>query len=89
MAGYGGTFLFCGFWHGATPNFLVWGLWHAVGFIIQDGWTRYQRSRGIKSALSKGVLHDTLDTLLTFAFVSVGWIFFVLPWGKLVQIRVW
>jgi D-alanyl-lipoteichoic acid acyltransferase DltB (MBOAT superfamily) len=88
-AGYGGTFLFCGFWHGATPNFLLWGLWHAVGFIIQDAWTRYRYSRWVKPGRSNGALDRTLDTLLTFAFVSVGWIFFVLPWGKLVQIRVW
>src|SRR5258705_795551 len=30
------TFLFCGFWHGATPNFLLWGLYHAFGLIVFD-----------------------------------------------------
>jgi len=86
VLGYTGTFLFCGYWHGSTANFLLWGLWHAAGLAAHDAWTRNQRRRGIKPSAQSGVFRNALDTTLTFAFVSVGWIFFVLPVDKLLRI---
>ena len=77
--GYVSTFLLCGYWHGATANFLLWGLWHAVGLVTQDTWTRRKRRRGVKPVLGKSPLQRGIDTALTFSYVSIGWIFFVLP----------
>ena len=86
---YFGTFLFCGYWHGATANFLVWGLWHAFGLIVQDAWTRVRRRAGIKPTIKKTWFMTARDTIMTFSFVSVGWIFFVLPISKLQHVKLW
>ncbi len=82
------TFLFCGFWHGATSNFLVWGLYHAAGLIAYDLYRPGAMRRRLKR---KGSPHAALVNRLerwsaiagTFAFVSAGWIFFVLPISRL------
>lgn len=84
---YLGTFLFCGYWHGAAPNFLLWGLYHAAGLIVQDRWDRYRRRPGPRPVAGKSVRGRVAGMTLTFAFVSVGWIFFVLPLGKLAAVR--
>lgn len=84
---YLGTFLFCGYWHGATPNFLLWGLYHAAGLIVQDRWERYRRKPGPRPAARKSVLSRAAGIAMTFVFVSVGWIFFVLPLGKIAAVR--
>lgn len=86
VVGYLLTFLFCGYWHGATANFLLWGLWHAVGLAAQDSWMRFQRGRGIKPVLKKGPLRLAIDVTATFLFVSVGWILFVLPVERLLTL---
>ncbi|MBR4786676.1 MAG: MBOAT family protein [Bacteroidales bacterium] len=70
------TFLVCGLWHGSTLNFVLWGLWHGVGLsmykIFDTQWppkpTRTNRLAG---------------TVLTFVFVTVGWILFNYPMDKL------
>lgn len=86
VLGYTGTFLFCGYWHGSTANFLLWGLWHAAGLAAHDAWTRRQRRRGVKPTAQSGAVRNALDTTLTFTFVSLGWIFFVLPVDRLLRI---
>ena len=89
VIGYFGTFLFCGYWHGATVNFLLWGLWHATGLAGQDLWIRYRRGKGFKPPMTKNAFQRTRDTALTFAFVSTGWILFVLPVSQLSRIGGW
>jgi alginate O-acetyltransferase complex protein AlgI len=86
VLGYTGTFLLCGYWHGATLNFLLWGLWHALGLAVQDAWMRFQRSRGRRPTPKKGPVQTGLGIAATFLFVSVGWILFVLPVDRLVTI---
>jgi D-alanyl-lipoteichoic acid acyltransferase DltB (MBOAT superfamily) len=86
VVGYVLTFLLCGYWHGATANFLLWGLWHAMGLAAQDSWMRFQRGRGIKPTLKKGPVRLAIDVAATFLFVSVGWIFFVLPVDRLMTL---
>jgi alginate O-acetyltransferase complex protein AlgI len=76
------TFLFCGYWHGPTANFLLWGLYQALGLIVYDVWRTWaakkRRARKGKPLLP-APLGRVLATGLTFSFVSVGWIPFVLP----------
>jgi alginate O-acetyltransferase complex protein AlgI len=86
VLGYAGTFLFCGYWHGSTANFLLWGLWHAAGLAAHDAWIRHQRRRGIKPTAQSGAFRNALDTTATFVFVSLGWILFVLPVDRLLRI---
>ena len=84
--GYLATFVFAGFWHGATANFLLWGAWHALGLIAQD-FAQKLRPRKPGLARSDSLAVRSVKTMATFVFVSLGWIFFVLPIDQLVKIR--
>jgi alginate O-acetyltransferase complex protein AlgI len=81
------TFLFCGYWHGPTLNFLLWGLYHGTGVVAYELY-RQGKSRRSKNA-GKSRYLESLGragaVLLTFSFVSFGWIFFVLPTGMIFQ----
>jgi D-alanyl-lipoteichoic acid acyltransferase DltB (MBOAT superfamily) len=65
------TFLLSGFWHGASWNFVLWGMYHGVLLVI---------TRGIGSALRlperwPGPL-GLLQIALTFVLMMGGWLFF-------------
>ena len=78
------TFAFVGFWHGAGSNFLVWGIWHGTGMALYDLYRRrfakdvawWERVSGPWTLARRAVAIG-----ITFSFVSVGWILFVLPVG--------
>jgi len=55
----------CGFWHGASWNFILWGLIHGVGLIVSS--FVVIPSKGIKRVIA---------TVVTFHFVCFAWIFF-------------
>lgn len=84
--GYTATFLFAGFWHGASANLLLWGLWHAVGMIAQD-FSQKLMPRRPGVVTKDGLIVRSLKILATFSFVSMGWLFFVLPLDQLAKIR--
>ncbi len=60
------VFLLCGFWHGASWNFIIWGLWHG-GFLMLE------RLHG--GALAK-VLRGPVSHVYVLLVVMVGWVFF-------------
>lgn len=59
------VFLASGFWHGASWNFVFWGLCHGIFMVI---------TRAFKSFFDK--LHPVFNWVLTFSFVNVMWVFF-------------
>jgi D-alanyl-lipoteichoic acid acyltransferase DltB (MBOAT superfamily) len=75
------TFLACGYWHGPTTNFLLWGLYHGVGLIA------YDLARGGRRKGKPTRLGHALAVAVTFSFVSLGWIPFVLPLSRLLALR--
>jgi alginate O-acetyltransferase complex protein AlgI len=82
------TFLFCGYWHGPTLNFLLWGLYHGLGIVVYDLYRRGAPRRRLKRegrppSTYAGLLGRGLSVLLTFSFVSLGWVFFALPAGMI------
>ncbi len=88
VASYLATFLFCGYWHGPTLNFLLWGLYHGAGIIVYDlyrqGATRRRLKRKGKPLFPYAEpLGRAASIALTFCFVSLGWVFFVLPAGMI------
>jgi D-alanyl-lipoteichoic acid acyltransferase DltB (MBOAT superfamily) len=92
VVGYLVTFGAAGYWHGPTPNFVLWGLYHAAGLIAYD----YYRSWQLKRRLARGSLNAGRPATFasraaaiaaTFIFVSIGWILFVLPVGALMSVR--
>lgn len=60
------AFAISGIWHGAAYNFLIWGLWHGVMMIVERAWRRWSPVR----------LPHVAGVALTFAGVSLGWLFF-------------
>ncbi len=74
------TMLLIGLWHGITLNFIFWGIWHGLGLFLQNRWSDFVRTRfpalgqnpSLQPALEVGGI------LLTFHFVTLGWVFFAL-----------
>lgn len=75
------TMTLIGLWHGVTWNFLIWGLWHGIGLFIHNRWHAAFRARnaGQVSAHRQGYLLNALGIFLTFNYVALGWVWFVLP----------
>ena len=73
------TFLFCGFWHGSTPNYLAWGLYHGVGLVALDLLRQRRPPRPPRRSGPMRLVGQVAGTAATFAFVSLGWLFFMLP----------
>ena len=63
------VFAISGLWHGASWNFLLWGLYHGL-FLLLDRWFLLRWLEGIPRVLR---------SLLTFSIATVGWIVFALP----------
>jgi alginate O-acetyltransferase complex protein AlgI len=73
-------FFLCGLWHGASWNFVIWGLFHGTFLVIERLIGRNRRARtnrfdeviAARPAIS-GVFFGHLYTLLV---VMAGWVFF-------------
>ncbi len=75
------TMILIGLWHGVTLNFVLWGLWHGLGLFVHNRWSDATRARvgeWASTPFRQNVL-NVLGVLLTFHFVALGWIWFVLP----------
>lgn len=59
------TFLIGGIWHGAAWTFVLWGMLHGTGLVVQRLWSKLN----IK-------MHNTFAVIFTFVFVNIGWVFF-------------
>lgn len=60
------VFLLCGFWHGASWNFVIWGALHGALLVIErNGWGRYIAR-----------LWRPLQHVYTLLLVMIGWVFF-------------
>ena len=78
------TMVLVGLWHGVTINFIFWGLWHGLGLMIQNRWSGWIK-KIIPPSEKKWIqfLRDGAGVILTFNYVTLGWIWFVLPTPKL------
>ena len=71
-----------GLWHGVTLNFFIWGIWNALGLFFHQLYADHTKNQ--LTTISEGHsiafrVYTIGSTLLTFLFVSLGWIWFVLP----------
>jgi len=57
------TMVLGGLWHGAAWNFVLWGMWHAVGLVTNR-------------ALGEKVRQSFISWLATICFVLYGWLLF-------------
>jgi D-alanyl-lipoteichoic acid acyltransferase DltB (MBOAT superfamily) len=64
-----------GLWHGASVNFIVWGLLHGSALVLE-------RAAGITGGgadCGRGALRGVAGWLVTFHFVCFTWVFFRSP----------
>jgi alginate O-acetyltransferase complex protein AlgI len=67
------TFILCGLWHGDPINFVYWGLWHGIGLALNKIWSTKIKS---KIPFSNTSVYKFASILLTFIYVTIGWVFF-------------
>jgi D-alanyl-lipoteichoic acid acyltransferase DltB (MBOAT superfamily) len=74
------TMVLIGLWHGLTAGFVLWGLWHGAGLFIQNRWSDFMKDHmpAWGSTPTGQMLLKTSGVVLTFHFVSLGWLFFSL-----------
>lgn len=75
------TMTLIGLWHGITLNFIIWGLWHGLGLFVHNRWQdalRRRVSEWASTYLTQRILNFS-GVVLTFHFVALGWVWFVLP----------
>lgn len=71
-------FIISGLWHGANWTFIVWGIYHALLFmplLLLNKNRRYTKNIVAGGKLLPS-LKETVQVLLTFFFVVIGWIIF-------------
>ncbi|MFD0749643.1 MBOAT family O-acyltransferase [Mucilaginibacter calamicampi] len=70
------TMFICGLWHGATVNFILWGLFHTALIFINRFWGIFKK--GLPENWSKPFTMELnwLNRLITFVSVSFGWVLF-------------
>lgn len=61
-----------GLWHGASWRFVIWGLWHGLGLVVD------KLIKPLTSRLPRWLASWT-GFILTFHFVVTGWILFRAP----------
>ena len=71
-------FLVSGFWHGASWNFIIWGLLHALAFmpLLLAGLNRRHLTEIVAKDRFLPSLKEIRQMVTTFAFVAFAWIFF-------------
>lgn len=75
------VFLLCGLWHGANWTYMVWGFYHVVLFMVLIVLNQSKRFKD-----SVPTARQLPRIMLTFVFVTIGWIIFRAPslpdaWG--------
>ena len=71
------VFSLSGLWHGASWHFVVWGMLHGIGQIIEDSLGKIVDIHFLKNKVNKTCFSwKLLKITTTFIFVSFAWIFF-------------
>lgn len=75
------TMVLIGLWHGINSNFILWGLWHGLGLFFQNRWTNWIKLYAFRINNYPWIKNVSLflGIFLTFHYVSLGWVLFILP----------
>ena len=75
------TMVLIGLWHGIAWHFVIWGAWHGFGLFIHNRWGSLVKNYG--PTIFKQEKYQPwlgyLGTVITFHYVALGWIWFVIP----------
>ncbi|OYV27027.1 MAG: hypothetical protein B7W98_02675, partial [Parcubacteria group bacterium 20-58-5] len=69
-----------GLWHGASWNFVIWGVYHGLALIVHREFSQWRSTQAwlvdlLKQPVPAKVWHYTA-MLFTFHAVCIGWVFF-------------
>lgn len=73
------TMSLVGIWHGSTANYLIWGLYHGAGLSLYRAYSELLKRVMPQKALEwmgRSRLLKAIGIVLTFNYVTFGWIFF-------------
>ena len=75
------TMILIGLWHGISASFIIWGLWHGLGLFLNNRWSEWTRPfiKNLEPYPWIINLGGLLGVFLTFNYVALGWVWFVLP----------
>ena len=65
-----------GLWHGASWNFMVWGVFHGLLLIIHREFVSFKQRFAPVAVLVDSPAGKGVSQILTFLAVCVGWVFF-------------
>ena len=63
----------CGFWHGPSWHFLLWGVAHGLAISFYQYWNRYKKKHKVLLELSNTKWFSRLSIVFTFTFVTIAW----------------
>ena len=69
------VFLLTGIWHGASINFVIWGLWNAI-FIILERIITHSMDENTLYKLNKNIFIKILKSIYTYIVILIGWVWF-------------
>jgi alginate O-acetyltransferase complex protein AlgI len=73
------VFFLCGLWHGASWNFVIWGIWHGTFLVIERVASTRSGIRNPQSTIrnDEGPLAWPIwPHVYTLLVVMIGWVFF-------------
>lgn len=70
------VFTVCGIWHGSNWTFIVWGLYNAILFIPYILFFKSKTKKNIEDNAKLISISDAIQIVITFFFVTIGWILF-------------
>lgn len=75
------TMVLIGLWHGISYNFIAWGVWNGIGLFLQNKITGFitRKTRNGKPFWQKSAIYKAFSIILTFLYISLGWVWFALP----------
>jgi alginate O-acetyltransferase complex protein AlgI len=65
-----------GLWHGASWNFVVWGVYHGLLLIVHREYAAFAAGVEWLKKFSQTKVYKVLSIVLTFQAVVIGWVFF-------------
>ena len=71
------VFTVSGLWHGASWNYVAWGLLHGIYRVAEEVASYFGRKRGRASLEKTGTARRLVNIVFTFLLVDFAWIFFV------------
>jgi D-alanyl-lipoteichoic acid acyltransferase DltB (MBOAT superfamily) len=72
------TMLLIALWHGVSPNFVAWGVWHALGLFLHNRWVDLCKRRNWVLTGRTQQMATVAGVVLTFHYVVLGWVWFAL-----------